>query len=365
MKATASLPETALPEIPPAESSTIVAWAAMVITLVLTVTAMRIARGLILPVTLALLLSLLLSAPVRWLRKRHIPERIGGALVVFGTLGIILGAGALLVGPAINWVNDAPATMQQVERRVRALSKPLATLQQSAERMERVTAPPVDGTVRQVQVTAPGILSRLARETAMALPAVLSVIFLTYFLLASGPLFRRKLAEFLPVRGDVKNVEHLLTAIELNTSRYLATTVAINASVGVVTGLALWAVGVPSAALGGVLAAVANFVPYLGPLVTISAIALAALASIDNTALALLAPACFLLVHLTENNFVTPMLLGRRLPLNTVTIFLGLIFFSWVWGVPGAVLAVPLTAVARITCDHIPSLMRIGALLDS
>ncbi len=359
------LPKTHLPAIPPVESSTIVAWAAMVITLVLSVTAMKLARGLLLPVVLAMLLSLLLSAPVRWLRKRNIPERIGAAIVVFGTLFTVLVAGALLVSPAISWVNSAPVMMRQVEQKVRLLSKPLATLQSSAERMERVTAAPVDESVRQVHVTGPGIISRLAGQTAETLPSVLSVIFLTYFLLAAGPLFRRKLAEFLPVRGELRNVEHLLTAIELSTSRYLATTVAINASVGVVTMLALYAVGVPNAALGGVLAGVANFIPYLGPFITISAITLAALGGVDNTALALLAPALFLIVHLTESNFVTPMLLGRRLPLNTVTIFLGLIFFFWVWGVPGAVLAVPLTAVARIACDHIPSLNRIGALLDT
>ena len=353
------------PIAPNTGDSTVVAWAAMVITLVLGIAAMKLARGVLLPVAVAILITLVLSSPVRWLRKWRVPERIGAGLLVFGTLGVALGAGALLVAPAIDWVNAAPATLQKVEQKVRLIVRPLAALQKSAERMERVTAAPVEGGVSQVHVAAPGFLTRIGVQTTEAIPAILSVIFLTYFLLASGPLFRRKLAAFLPGRSDVKHVEHLLTEIEISTSRFLATMTAINLGVGIVTALALWAVGVPSALLGGALAAVLNFVPYLGPLVTASIIALAALGSIDDTTHALLAPALFVLIHLTESNVVTPLLLGRRLPLNTVTIFLGLLFFSWVWGIPGAVLAVPLTVVVKIACDHIPSLRRVGDLLDS
>lgn len=339
------------------------AWAATVVTLVLGVAAMRLARGLLLPVTIAILLTLLLSSPVRWLQRWRIPERLGAALVLFGTLGIVVGAGALLISPAADWVNAAPASLQKVQQKVHLIARPLATLQRALERMERAAAPAAEGPVSQVQVAAPGILARMSRATMEAIPAIVSVIFLTFFLLASGSLFRKKLAAFFPGRRDVTNVEHLMGEIQNSTSRFLATTTAINAGVGVMTALALWLTGVPSASLGGALAAVLNFVPYLGPLIATTIIALAALASIDDTARALLAPALFILIHLAESNMITPLLLGRRLPLNTVTIFLGLIFFFWVWGVAGAVLAVPLTAVAKITCDHIPSLHRVGALL--
>ena len=337
----------------------------MVITVVLGVAAMRLARGLLLPVAIAILLTLLLSAPVRWLRAHRVPERFGAALVVVGTLAAVAGAGALLVGPAMDWANAVPATLQNVERKLRLIERPLAELKQSAERVERVTAPQTAPTVSKVEVAKPGLFARVSTQALDALPATVGVVFLTYFLLASGPLFRRKLSEFFPGRRDVTHVEHLLTEIEVATSRFLATTTMINTGVGVLTGVALWAVGVPNAALGGALAAVLNFVPYVGPLVTAAAITLAALASIDDISHALLAPALFLLIHLTESNFVAPTLHGRRLPLNTVTIFLGLIFFTWVWGVPGAVLAVPLTAVVRIACDHVPALDRIGTLLDS
>lgn len=115
----------------------------------------------------------------------------------------------------------------------------------------------------------------------------------------------------------------------------------------------------------GLIAAVLNFVPYLGPVVTAAIITLAALAGIDEPARALIAPAAFIVIHLTETNFVTPTLLGRHLPLNTVTIFLGLLFFGWMWGIPGAVLAVPLTVCAKLVCDHVPALAHVGELLDN
>ena len=115
----------------------------------------------------------------------------------------------------------------------------------------------------------------------------------------------------------------------------------INTGVGVATALSLWAAGLPSPILWGGMAAVLNFVPYLGPITSVTVITLASLASFDTLAHALIAPACFGAIHLVENNLVTPMLLGRRLPVNTVAIFLGLIFFGWIWGIPGAVLIDP------------------------
>jgi predicted PurR-regulated permease PerM len=339
--------------------------AAIVITLVMTIGALRLARAVALPVMVAVLLTLLLSTPVRWLRQRRVPERLGAAIVVFGALALAGAAATLLVTPAVDWMATAPATLQKVEGKVRRIAQPIAALQKSADRMQEVTTAVAPDAPRQVQIAKPGLFERVSLSTVEAMPTVLSVVFLTYFLLASGPLFRRKLAEVLPGRRDVKHFEHLLSEIEIVTSRYLATTTMINTGVGVATAGALWAVGVPNAPLWGAVAAVLNFVPYLGPLVTATILALAALASIDEPSRALLAPAAFVVIHLTETNFVTPMLLGRRLPVNTVAIFLGLLFFAWVWGIPGAVLAVPLTVVIKVACDHIPALHHVGELLGN
>ncbi|MFI5232559.1 MAG: AI-2E family transporter [Gemmatimonadales bacterium] len=347
------------------ESSAVTA-AAIVIVVVMSVTALKLGRAVVLPVVISVLLTLLLSAPVRWLRRRRIPERIGAAIVVFGAIGVAAGAATTLVTPASQWIATAPATFAKVESKVRLLMKPIMALQQSADRMATVAAPatPSGRAPAQVQLATASLFERVL-DLLTVVPATFSVIFLTYFLLASGPLFRKKIAQILPGRRDVVHLETVLSEIEIVTSRFLATATMINVALGVATALSLWAVGLPSPILWGGMAAVLNFVPYLGPISSFTIIALAALASFDSPAHALIAPACFGAIHLVENNLVTPTLLGRRLPVNTVAIFLGLIFFGWVWGIPGAVLAVPLTTVVKIACDHIPPLRHLGELLGN
>jgi predicted PurR-regulated permease PerM len=351
----------------PGNDSNAVSAAAIVIIVVMSITALKLGRAVVLPVVIAVLLTLLLSAPVRWLRRRKIPERLGAALVVFGAIGVAVGIGSMLVSPALDWIASAPATIAKVEVRIRSFAKPIAALQQSADRMAIAAAPatPAGKVPAQVQIATPGIFERVSVQTLESAPAAFSVVFLTYFLLASGPLFRRKIAQILPGRRDVAHFEKIVSEIEIATSKFLATATMINTGVGVATGLALWAVGLPNALLWGGVAGVLNFVPYLGPITTVVTITLAAFASFDDPARALVAPACFGVIHLVENNLVTPMLLGRRLPVNTVAIFLGLLFFGWIWGIPGAVLAVPLTTVVKVACDHIPPLHHFGELLGN
>src|ERR1039458_5721301 len=318
--------DTVLTATPDSSSRPASAISIAIVTLMV-IAALRLGQAVVLPVVIAVLLTLILSAPVRWLHGKRVPERVAAALVVFGALGTGLGAAALLVSPATQWIEAAPETMQKLETKVRRIAMPLTVLQRSADRMQQVTAPAAADAPRTVQLASPGIFARVSLETVAIIPIALTVVFLTYFLLANGPLFRRKLAGLLPGRPELKLREHLLGEIEIAASHFLVTVALVNTGVGALTALALWAVGVPSPLLWGLVAAVLNFVPYLGPVVSATIIALASLASIDEPARALIAPAAFILIHLTETNFVTPTLLGRHLPLNTVAIFLGLLFF--------------------------------------
>lgn len=337
----------------------------IVIVSVMVIAMLRIGRMLVLPIVVSMMLTLTLGAPVRWLQRKRIPGRFAAALVVFGALGAGVGVATLLASPAMEWAASAPKTIKTLEAKVRRIMSPVATLQRSAERMEQAAGSGADNASRTVQLATPGILARLSVDFVTVIPAALSVVFLTYFLLANGPLVRRKLAGLRPGRPELERREHLLCEIELAASHFLVTVALINTGVGAITALALWAVGVPNPVLWGGIATVLNFVPYLGPMVTVSIIALAALASIGSTGHAMLAPAAFLVVHLTESNLVTPLLLGRHLPVNTVAIFLGLLFFGWMWGIPGAVLAVPLTVCVKLVCDHVPALSQVGELLDN
>ena len=337
----------------------------IVICSVMVIATLRLGRALVLPIVIAVLLTLTLRAAVRWLARNRIPARVGAALVVLGVIGVAGGATALIASPAMEWIASAPYTIQIVEMKVRRIMKPFSALEQSADRMQRAAGPSGTRPPTMVQVATPSLVERLTTGSLAAIPATLSVVFLTYFLLANDALARRKLAGLLPGRVELDRRERLLDQIEIAASHFLVTVSLVNVGVGVATALALWLIGVPNAVLWGSIAAVLNFVPYLGATVTLTLITIAATASIDSVTHALVAPAVFLAIHLTESNVVTPFALGRHLPLNTVAIFLGLLFFGWLWGIPGAVLAVPLTVCVRLVCDYVPALAHVGELLDN
>jgi predicted PurR-regulated permease PerM len=210
------------------------------------IAALRLGQAVVLPVVIAVLLTLILSAPVRWLHRKRVPERVAAALVVFGALGVGAGAAALLFAPAMQWIASVPETMQTLETKVRRIAMPLTELQRSADRMQQATGPAAADAPRTVQLASPGIFARVSLETLAAIPLALTVVFLTYFLLANGPLFRRKLVGLLPGRHELKLREHLLGEIEIAASHFLVTVAAVNAAVGVLTALVLWAYRVRS-----------------------------------------------------------------------------------------------------------------------
>jgi predicted PurR-regulated permease PerM len=186
------------------------------------------------------------------------------------------------------------------------------------------------------------------------------VMVLLYFLLASGDLFLRKLIKVLPTFKDKKRAVEIAREVERNISTYLFTVTLINVGVGVAVGLGVWLLGMPNPVLWGVLACVLTYIPYLGAIVGIGILGLAALLTFEDLGHALAVPAVYMFVSFLEGNFVTPLVLGRRLTLNPVVIFVGLLFWFFLWGIPGALLAVPILAVFKIVCDHVDTLAPIG-----
>jgi predicted PurR-regulated permease PerM len=211
--------------------------------------------------------------------------------------------------------------------------------------------------------SAPSLTSRIKGTTQMLAVAILQIVILLYFLLAGGDLFLQKFIKVLPHSGDKVKAVDIARATESAVSAYLSTAFLVNVVEGTVVGFILWMLKMPSAGLWGAVVAGLEFVPYLGALTAVVLLGLAGLTTFDNVGHALLIPASFLAVNLVQANLVTPMLLGHRLTLNPVAIFVGLTFFFWIWGVPGAFLAVPLLATLKIFCDHIGSLAALGEFL--
>jgi len=343
-----------------------VSWPLIGIFLLVAIAALKIGSTFVLPIVVSVLFTFLLGPPVRWLKKRRIPEAIGAGVLVFGTVILLCGALYFLADPASEWIERAPKTMQQVERKMKALVRPLASIQATANRVDEATTPATHGDdTQKVELAKPGLMSRLSGTTATFLGSALTVVFLTYFLLAAGTLFRQKLAEVLPGRAERAQVVEALTEIEVQMSRYLVLTTIINAVVGLLTWGALALLGMPNAALWGAVAGVLNYIPYVGALATLLLIGVAGFVSFDQPKTALLAAGAFFVINMFESNLATPMILGRRLPLNAVALFLGLLFWGWIWGITGAVLAVPLTVMVKIICDHVEPLEPVALFLDS
>ncbi|MGE3615726.1 MAG: AI-2E family transporter, partial [Gemmatimonadales bacterium] len=192
-----------------------------------------------------------------------------------------------------------------------------------------------------------------------------SLLFLTYFLLAAAPLFRRKLEAVVPEEDTRQRIAHAMREVEGHMSRYLLLTALTCLAVGVATTGWLSVVGMPSAGLWGVVAGVLNLVPYLGAVATLTIIGGAALVSFDGFQQALLAVGGFGVVNLLEGNLLTPMLLGRKLPLNQVAVFVGFLFWGWVWGITGMVLAVPMMVLIKVGCDRVELTRPVAVFLDN
>jgi len=325
---------------------------------------LHFAQGFFLPIVLAVFLDFLLSPVVRTLRKVGLPEPIGAGFVMLALLGILATGIWYLSSPASQWLSRAPESIEAVERKLKTVRGPMDQVTKAAERVEAATEVETERTP-QVEIKGPSFSAQLFGGTATLLGTVTIVVFLTYFLLAVGDLFLQKLVTVLPQFNDKKKAVAIARETEAQISAYLLTSTFVNVGVGVVTALALWLLDMPNAVLWGVVATVLNFVPYIGAVVNMVILGLAALLAFESTTDALMVPAVFLAINIIEGNLVTPIILGSKMRLNTVALFIGLVFWWFLWGIPGAILAVPIMAALKIMCDHIESLAPIGEFLGT
>jgi predicted PurR-regulated permease PerM len=320
------------------------------------------AKAFLLPIVLAVLLDFLLSPVVRTLKRAKIPEPAGAALVLLALLGAVGFAGYSLAGPAREWMARAPETLAKVQIGLRDLRKPVEQVTKTAEQVEAATEVAKTGP-QEVVVRGPRLSERLFGTTQTLLTGALETLILLYFLLAAGDLFLQKLIKVLPLLRDKKKAVAIARETEASISTYLFTVAMVNVVLGFAIALVMTLIGMPNALLWGALAAIAEFIPYVGATVLLGTLTLAGFATFGTMSHALLVPGAYLAVNLIQSQFVSPLILGRRLTLNPVAILVGLVFWWWLWGVGGAFIAVPLLATLKIFCDHIESLAPIGEFL--
>ncbi|MEO5815824.1 MAG: AI-2E family transporter [Gemmatimonadaceae bacterium] len=321
------------------------------------------ARAFLIPIVFAILLNFLLSPLIRLLSGFRIKPPFGAAIVVLLLIASIGGAVYELSGPAQGWVAMAPQSFGRAQNKLKKIIRPMQQVQRSVDQAADSVGGPQAKTSRVVVQSGPTLSSRLFGTTQRLVAGLIEVFILLYFLLAGGDLFLQKLIKVLPHFSDKVKAVEIARATEAAVSAYLTTTLLVNLMEGTVVALVLWMLGMPNVLLWGALVACLEFVPYLGAMTATAVLMLAGLSAFPDMGHALLIPGSFLLINLLQANLVTPMLLGHRLTLNPVAIFIGLAFFFWMWGVAGAFLAVPLLATFKIFCDHITSLAAIGEFL--
>lgn len=324
--------------------------------------ALYVARAVVLPIVLAILFSLLLAPVVRGLGRLRVPRWIASGLVVAAVVAVVGGLGYYLASPAADWMDRAPRSLDRAEAKLRQLMEPVEKVSRATEQVERMTD--VDGSRdREVQVASESLSGSLMDVTLAVVSAVAVTLVLLYFLLTSGDSLVRKIAGLQAGAAARERVVEIARTVERSVSTYLLTVTLINVCLGAAVGTALWLLDMPNPILWGAMACLLNFVPYLGAMVGVVVVALVALLSFDTVGQAVVPPLVYLALTAFEGSFLTPTILGRRLTLSPLMVFVGIIFWGWMWGVVGALLAVPLLATVKIVCDHVDRLKPVGTLL--
>jgi predicted PurR-regulated permease PerM len=323
------------------------------------------ARPVVLPVFLACVAGMALKPLIRWLSCCHIPPALSAAGVLC-LLVAVIGIGFFQLGrPALTWMNQAPQHMTDLRQRVLKIFPRLTRFSQAAAAVNNLGATEdQQEKTTVVEVKTSRVPSTFINWTGTFLAGVGETLVLLYLLLASGDLFLQKLVRVMPTLRDKVHAVEISREIQQNISNYLFSVSLINMGLGIVVGGGLYFMGVPNAAMWGTLAAVLNFVPYFGPVAGVIVLGTVGLLTFDTLWQGLLPPAWYLLLHLLEANLITPVLLGRRFTLNPVVIFVSLIFWTWLWGIPGALLSVPILVSIKVVCDRVPRLSSVSELLS-
>jgi len=324
-------------------------WPMRILVCVAVVFFMQLARPLLLPVALAVAFTFLLSPLVRRLRRLGIPEAVGAAIVVASVLTGVVMMASTLATPAAEWLDRAPTTVRQLLDSADKIRSSLFALSGGKRTRASIAAAqqrpdPIAEKIASEGLTFTRVV--LGQMFSFALEAAATVILL-YFLLASEHWLLSRTVEAVRRRRTRALVLGGVRQAQREIGLYLGTMTLINIGLGTLTALAMAAIGVPNPPLWGALAALMNYVPYLGPAVVTGALLLAGSITFGTSADMLGPPAAFLALHAVESNFVTPWVVGRRLRLAPLSVFLSVMVMGWLWGIAGAFVAVPIVLGLR------------------
>lgn len=361
----------ATPRIGSPTTSKRVGWSVVILAVLAVLWTAYFAKPLLLPIVIAFLVKILLTPVVRWLRRIGVPAPLGALVALALALG---GVGFLVVEvtpAAAVWAERLPERLQDVERKLWDLREPVKAISdvttKVGEKVEDIAAVGDNSAVQRpaatvVRIEESSVGAAVFSHLRAFLYAFFFVLALAYLLLAADGHVMTKLMS-LPSLAPVQGIQSAVQSIERRVGIYIVTVLAINATLGLVLSLALWAVGMPSPLLWGLVAGTLNIVPYLGPFASLGLLTLVAMTEFPHWSQAVVPPAIYLGLHTLESFIVTPITVGRWLVLSPVAIFVWLMIMGFLWGISGLLLAIPLLVMLKIAIEQFPALRMLDAVI--
>jgi len=335
-------------------------------TVLATLYTLYFARVVLVPVIIAVLLQLLLQPVVQAARRWHIPSGLSAAILLSALLAFIVGAGLFMLEPAKEWLREAPTNLRQLTDDIEHVKAPLKEIQELEKEVSEITE--LDSDVvkpQQVEISNPKQFEKVMQRAPGFVAGLLFTFMTAFFLLASGDRVARKILTFGKTWPAKRAIIRVSRGIQHELSGYLRTVTLINATLGLAVGLCLWLLEVPNPELWGTMVAVLNFAPYVGAVTSTVVLAVVGVVTFDSLGDALIVPGVFVLLTSLEGMVLTPLILGRRMSLNPLVVFLSVFFWGWLWGVPGALIAVPLMSSLKVVLSHNERTRPIAALLEN
>lgn len=332
---------------------------------ILTVLATYFAKEVLLPIVLGILISLTLSPIVRGFRRAGIPPAITSVVLV---VSLAVGVACVVYAvstPVSTMLAEAPNVGNELRAKLQTLSESVEAVKSASEEVQKIAESTESDNVQKVVIEQPGILNYAVSSAVSAGASLAVALVLSIFLLSSNDLFYSKIVRSFSRFEDKKRALHVIYDIERKVSRYLLTITVINAGLGIAVAMVLYLIGVPKFFVWGLIAFLLNFLPYVGAIIGVLLVGVYTLIAVDPIATAAIAMVGYFACTTIEGQFVTPMVLGRRLELNTVAVFITVVFWGWLWGIAGALMAVPFLVLVKVVCDNVSSLRTFGSFLAS
>jgi predicted PurR-regulated permease PerM len=316
--------------------------------------ALRQGAPFFVPLVVSIVIAIVLVPPLEWLERRRVPSGFAALLCVLGFITLATSALAAIVVPATNWLTLLQDRAHHVRTTLAPILNVYSSLRKFADKLggeligRRVS---VHAPVPVTETTPNSLVDLIALSAPSAIIEMLFGVLLIYFFLST---YTASSQHAILSRGSFSGslrMARMIRHVVDRTAAYIGTITVINVTVGSVVALVVWLLGMPTPLMWGGLAALFNFVPYLGPMATAGALALGGLVAFDEVYRALAPAAAYLCIHLMEANVLTPRLVGHRLTINPLAILVGLSFWGWVWGTTGALLSVPLLIIIKTLLD--------------